>query len=63
MTEIINIDLVDQKKPLYKWAEDVFFENNGEVSRFLDFIKQEGKEPTEVLSYTDFLVLKAKFEK
>lgn len=62
MTQKINIDLVDQKKQLYKWAEDAFFENDGEVSRFLDFIKQEGKEPTEVVSYTEFLTLKEEFK-
>ena len=62
MTKKTNIGLGDQQKALYEWAQDTFFENGGEVSRFLHFIKQEGREPIEVISYTDFLVLKEKFK-
>ena len=57
-----KIEMGEQQKALYEWAEDTFFENRGEVSRFLAFIKQEGREPLEVVSYTDFLVLKTKFD-
>ncbi len=62
MTKQTIVDFGEQKKALYEWAQDTFFENRGEVSRFLNFIKQEGREPIEVVPHPEFLVLKAKFE-
>jgi len=65
MTKKTNIKLEEQPKHLYEWAEaeSEFSEGNGQVSAFLYFSKQEGKEATEVISYTDFLVLKEMFLK
>lgn len=56
------LELAEQKKPLYEWAEGLN-EGKGEVSRFLDFCKHEEiHEATDVITYSDFLVLKEKFE-
>ena len=59
--EPINVDLVDEHKQLYEWAEDQLFSD--EVQRFLQYCRgTEGKEATDVVSYTEFLTLKEKFE-
>jgi hypothetical protein len=60
-----NIELVDEQKYLYEWAEaeSEFSEGNGQVSAFLYFSKREGKDATEMMSYTEYLVLKEKFLK
>ena len=57
------LELAEQKKPLYEWAEGLN-EGKGEVSRFLDFCKhdEEIHEATDVITYSEFLVLKERFE-
>lgn len=62
MPKKTSVDFGDQQKPLIEWAEGTFFESRGQVSRFISFIKLQGKEPMEVVSHADFLVLKTKFE-
>ena len=47
-------------KLLYEWAEECLFSD--QVGRFLDFCKYEGYEQTEILTYSEFLILKEKFE-
>ena len=53
-------DLQDQFKSLCEWAEEQLFSD--EVSRFLQFCRGECHEATDVISYTEFLTLKEKFE-
>ena len=60
MTKKTNSELVDQQKSVLDWAYEGF--KLDIVPRFLDFCKQEGKDQTEVISYTEYLVLKEKFE-
>ena len=62
MAKKTSTELADQSKQLIEWAEGTFFESQGQVSQFLKTCKDEGREPTEVVSYTEFLVLKEKFE-
>ena len=50
----------EEMKLLYEWAEESLFVD--EVTRFLHFCKDEGKEATDILSYVEFLTLKEKFE-
>ena len=57
-------ELSDQQKYLYEWAEGLN-EGKGEVSRFLEFCKRDDKEVHEamdVITYSEFLVLKERFE-
>jgi hypothetical protein len=50
----------EQQKPLYEWAEEQLFADD--VSQFLGFCKLDMYEPTDVVPYHEFLVLKEKFE-
>ena len=59
------LELAEQKKPLYEWAQEAFKEGGGQVSKFLDFCKRNDKEvheATDVVSYPKLLVLKERFE-
>lgn len=47
-------------KQLYKWAEEGLAIN--QVSNFLKFCKNDNHEATEMVTYAEFLILKAKFE-
>lgn len=51
---------MERYKKLYEWSKEVFLFDQG--SRFIQFCKDEGRELDEVVSYTDFLILKEKFE-
>lgn len=65
MANKTDIELVDQEKYLYEWAEGEFSEGQGQVLRFLDFCKHDDKEvheATDIISYTKFLTLKERFE-
>ena len=54
-------NLSSQFRHLYEWAEERFFMDEG--NRFLEFCKRErGLYGSELVSYTDFLILKEKFE-
>ena len=55
-----NIELGDQTKQLYEWAEELLLSDD--VTQFLKFCKDEGTEATETVSYTKFLTLKEEFE-
>ena len=55
-----RIDQCDQQKALYEWAEEALFFDD--VPQFLQFCRQDMYEPTEVVSYSEFLTLKEKFE-
>ena len=55
-----RIDQCDQQKALYEWAEEALFFDD--VPQFLGFCKQAFYEATDVISYTEFLTLKEKFE-
>jgi len=50
----------DQQKSIYDWAEELLFSDD--LSMFLSFCKQDMYEPTDIVSYTEFRVLKEKFE-
>ena len=47
-------------KKLYEWAEEVFLFDEG--TKFLHFCKKEGKRLSDLVSQTEFLTLKEKFE-
>jgi len=59
----VSTDLCEQQKSLRDWAEEgLMFD---EVQRFLKFCKDDDKEvhkATEIVSYTEFLTLKERFE-
>jgi hypothetical protein len=50
----------DQQKSIYDWAEELLFSDD--LPMFLNFCKQDMYEPTDIVSYTEFQVLKEKFE-
>ena len=60
MTKKTKSELGEQQKQLYEWAEEQLFSDD--VHQFLGFCKQSFYEPTDVISYHEFLVLKDKFE-
>ena len=60
MTKKTKLELGDQQKQLYEWAEEQMFADD--VPQFLGFCKQSFYEATDVISYTEFLTLKEKFE-
>ena len=61
MANKTNVELKNGGKHLYVWAEELLFSD--EVSNFLSRCKnEEGKEPTDVMTYTEFLTLKEKIE-
>ena len=47
-------------KKLYEWAEEGFLFDEG--TKFLQFCKREGKKLSDLVSQTEFLTLKEKFE-
>jgi hypothetical protein len=60
MTKKTKVELGDQQKSVYEWAEESLFSDD--VPQFLGFCKQAFYEATDVISYTEFLTLKEKFE-
>ncbi len=55
-----KIESGERQNRLCEWAiEGLLYD---QVSRFLDFCESEGFEKTDFISYTQFLVLKKKFE-
>ena len=60
MTKKTKVELGDQQKSVYEWAEELLFSDD--VPQFLGFCKQVFYEATDVISYTEFLTLKEKFE-
>ncbi len=60
MTKKSKDALEEQQKPLYEWAEEGLFSDD--ISPFLQYCKQDMYEPTDVIPYHEFLVLKEKFE-
>lgn len=64
LTQRELLELTEQKKALYEWAQEAFDEGEGLVSRFLDFCKYYDKEVHEaidVVSYPKLLILKERF--
>jgi len=59
MTKKKNVN-GDLQKSVYEWAEELLFSDD--LPQFLSFCKQAFYEATDVISYTEFLTLKEKFE-
>jgi len=50
----------EKKKTLYDWAEECLL--NDDISRFLDNCKKDGYDFSDLLSYSEFKILKDEFE-
>lgn len=49
----------NEMKQLNEWAKENL---TNQASRFLQYCKEEGHEATDVISYSQFLILQEKFE-